>query len=459
MSSENENRLRSHLELLKQELRLEDFIHRFVEIGIITGVERDDILNCLPKARVEKFLQILLQGGDRVYHDFCNILTDKNNAQKYQMVIKALELPTGRKSSTGAAISDAGRSVTGLSALSLESGNSSNDNGENGQPFCGSARSVWRTGPLPREDSGSANNDNDKSIAECRPTTPAEAVHMAVAKATLASHLENGDDPKAGGLNMETLEQELVRIAPTIADLFNKISSQNSTVVAATEEELKQIKDDNERLRKTNRSLVEKLNSFQQKIIQLQLENKKLKDESVSEKKKQDELKQRADELEGLKDRLEEQKRALEEKEHELDIQMQKIADVISDNEKQKEQLDHLEQLQEEGLREFDLQQEQITTLMEEKEKQKEQIEDLEAKQRYGEQLLYRLEERLLLLERGGGAAHRNRQRSQFGLSMSRPWMNGMVERSHHAKVKFQVQPQFPSDNFGPNKGGKGWNF
>ena len=101
MSSGNENRLRSHLELLKQELRLEDFIHRFVEIGIITGVERDDILNCLPKARVEKFLQILLQGGDRVYHDFCNILTDKNNAQKYQMIIKALELPTSRKSSTG----------------------------------------------------------------------------------------------------------------------------------------------------------------------------------------------------------------------------------------------------------------------------------------------------------------------------------------------------------------------
>lgn len=457
MSFENENRLRSHLELLKQELRLEDFIHRFVEIGIISGVQRDDILNCLPNDRVEKFLQILIQGGDRVYHDFCNILTDKNNAQKYRMVIKALELSIDDKSPKGASMSDAGRSATGLSAISLaSSGRLNNDNGDSGQPFCGSARSVWRTGPLPREDSDSSDTDNDKQVEDCRPTTPAEALHMAVAKATIASSLELGDESKVGGVNMETLEQELVRIAPTIADLFNKISSQKNTVVAATEEELKKIKDDNERLRKTNRSLVEKLNSFQQKIIQLQLENKKLKDDSDCEKKTQEELKQRASELQGLKERLEEQKRALQEKEHELDIQMQKIADVISDNEKQKEQLNHLEELHEEGLREFDLQQEQITTLMEDKEKQKEQIEDLEAKQRFGEQLLYRLEERLLLLESGGGAARRNRQRNQFGLSLSRPWMNGMVERSHHAKVKFQ--PQFP-DNLGPTKGGKGWNF
>ena len=312
-------------------------------------------------------------------------------------------------------------------------------------------------GPLNTDDKESANNDNDKDMDDCRPTTPAEAVHMAVAKATLAAaNLDNADDPKAGSVNMETLEQELVRIAPTIADLFNKISSQKKTVVAATEEELKHIKDDNERLRKTNRSLVEKLNSFQQKIIQLQLENKKLKDVSDQEKSKKEELQQRASELEGLKERLEEQKKALEEKEHELDLQMQKIAQVIADNDQQKEQLGHLEKLHEEGLRDFDMQQEQITSLMEDKEKQKEQIEDLEAKQRFGEQLLYRLEERLLQLERGGGAARRNRQRSQFGLSMSKPWMNGMVERSHHANVKFT--PSFPSD-LSQYKGGKGWNF
>lgn len=101
MSSETENLLRSHLELLKQELRLEDFVHRFVEIGIISSVQRDDILNCLPNSRVEQFLQVLIQGGERVYHDFCNILTDKNNAQKYWAIIKALDLPTESKSSEG----------------------------------------------------------------------------------------------------------------------------------------------------------------------------------------------------------------------------------------------------------------------------------------------------------------------------------------------------------------------
>lgn len=457
MSSETENLLRSHLELLKQELRLEDFVHRFVEIGIISSVQRDDILNCLPNSRVEQFLQVLIQGGERVYHDFCNILTDKNNAQKYWAIIKALDLPTESKSSEDVSTPDAGRSATGLSALSLASGGSDNGNYNNdvGQLFPGSARNVWRTGPTHQDQSDSANADNDRKAETCRPTTPAEAVHMAVAKAKIASS-ENGEESK--GVDMETLEQELVRIAPTIADLFNKMSTQKNTVVAASEEELKKIKDDNERLRKTNRSLVEKLNSFQQKIIQLQLENKKLKDESQSEKKKQEELQQRASELEGLKERLEEQKKALQQKEHELDIQMEKIASVIADNEKQKEQLEHLEQMHEEGLREFDLQQEQIATLMEEKEKQNEKIEDLEAKQRFGEQLLYRLEERLLLLERGG--PKRNRQRSQFGLSYTRPWMNGMVERSHHANVKFQ--PHFPSDNSNPgsySKGGRGWNF
>lgn len=462
MSFETENLLRSHLELLKQELRLEDFVHRFVEQGIISGVQRDDILNCLPSSRVDKFLQILIKGGERVYHDFCNILMDKNNAQRYRAVIKALDLPTEQKpQSDEEPVADAGRSATGLSALSLgssvgENGNYNNDLG--GQQFPGSACNIWRAGIPQHDEANSPRADESRNMAECRPTTPAEAVHMAVEKAKLAS-AENGDDSKR--LNMESLEQELVKIAPTIADLFNKISNQNSTVVAATEEELKKIKEDNERLRKTNRTLVEKLNSFQQKIIQLQLENKKLKDDSVSEKKKADELEQRASELEGLKERLEEQKRALQEKEHELDIQMQKIADVISDNEKQKEQLDKLEELHEEGLREFDLQQEQITTLMEDKEKQKEQIEELEAKQRFGEQLLYRLEERLLMLERGGNAARRNRQRAQFGLSYSKPWMNGNVERSHHANVKFT--PHFPSDNsnMGPNfgRGGKGWNF
>lgn len=291
-----------------------------------------------------------------------------------------------------------------------------------------SARAPWRDDGPPKPEE------------QERPSTPADAVHQAVQKAS---------DEKSGNVDMEALEKELLKIAPTIADLFTKIHTQTTTVMACSEEELKKIKDDNDRLRKTNRSLVEKLNSFQQKIIQLQLENKKLREMNDNEKVKQTQLEEKSTELEKLKDKLIQQKRELEEKEKELDLQMDKLQAVINDNEEQKLKMANLEQLHEEGLREYEGQQIQIEELQKEKAQQQEQIEALEEKQKMSEQLLYRLEERLIMLEQRG--LNRNKTRPRY--MGSRPWMNGMLDKSHHVNVK--VQPQFPAE-FDRSKG-KGW--
>ena len=150
-------------------------------------------------------------------------------------------------------------------------------------------------------------------------------------------------------LDMQVLEQELVRMAPTIADLFKKIAKQTSSV-PTSEEELQKVKVENERLRKTNKSLIEKLNTFQQKIIQLQLDNKKLKENGDTTRAKKEELSAKAGELQEMERRLDEHKKALEEKEMELNTQLLKLREIEEENEMQREKIDKLEELQDEGI-------------------------------------------------------------------------------------------------------------
>lgn len=243
-------------------------------------------------------------------------------------------------------------------------------------------------------------------------------------------------------LDMQTLEQELVRMAPTIADLFQKITKQTRNV-PSSEEDIQKIKEENERLRKTNKSLIEKLNVFQQKIIQLQLDNKRLREYGDSEKMKKDDLARKASELQEMERRLEAHKKALEEKEVELNLQLLKLKDIEEENALQKEKIEMLKEMQDEGIEERNIQQEQISDLVEEKERQKDQIEQLEEKHKMGEQRIFRLEERLKFLEQGGNQPRRQR-RSTRVVSPPRNshWMNGIVDRSHHANVKYQT----PSD-------------
>ncbi|WAR18456.1 hypothetical protein MAR_000294 [Mya arenaria] len=414
MNSVDEAVFRRNWELLKQEIDVDDFVRKLVKAGVWGSTQAEAVLNAAPAnrdAKAERFLHAVVNSGTKCLQTMCNILLENRDNPRYETLVKALGIQ---------------QSFTQ---------DSENLSGERSDRMV-SARAPWRADEFFRRE----------DTEENRPSTPAEAVQAAVQKAS---------DEKSGNLDMDALEQELVKIAPTIADLFSKIHTQTTTVVATSDEELKKIREDNDRLRKTNRSLVEKLNSFQQKIIQLQLENKKLREFNDNEKIKQTQLDERSLELDLLKEKLIFQKHALEAKEKELDLQLEKLQSVVTDNEEQKLKLANLEQLHEEGLTDFEEQQIQIDELKKEKEQQKEQIEVLEVKQKMNEQFLVRLEERLAMLEQRG-----NQKKTRTRFMGTKPWMNGMMGRSHHVHVK--IQPQFPTDFSSANigvKGGKGWSF
>lgn len=201
-----------------------------------------------------------------------------------------------------------------------------------GESFIGSSRDS--------EISIASYNSNTSDDSNSATTTP-----QASTSSQRGASVSGNDAP----VDMKVLEQELVRIAPTIADLFKKISVQTSSSIPTTEEELQKVKDENERLRKTNKSLIEKLNAFQQKIIQLQLDNKKLKENGDAGRVKNDAIKQKAAELQAMEKRLDEHKKALEEKGRELNIQLEKLREIEEENEEQRQKIDKLEELQDEG--------------------------------------------------------------------------------------------------------------
>lgn len=302
--------------------------------------------------------------------------------------------------------------------------------------------------------------DTNVSSMSSAPDPQQAAASVHAAAAAMASVAVNDS-----GVDMKTLETELVRIAPTIADLFQKIvQTTNQSSGNPSWDELQRVKADNERLRKTNRALIEKLNTFQKQIIQLQLENKKLRDSGVCETETKAELDKKAEELNELKRKLEHQQQELIEKDQELSEQLEKIRAIEDENEKQKVQILKLEVLHDEGVSERNRQQIQITELREEREKQKYKIDHLEVIQKMDEERLERLEARLRLLEqiapvsnRGSiyGTSTRHRSTRVVSPPRSMPWMSGVVSRSHHANVKFTPPP--------PRGGGKaqekGWSF
>ncbi|XP_052766685.1 restin homolog [Mya arenaria] len=445
MNSVDEAVFRRNWELLKQEIDVDDFVRKLVKAGVWGSTQAEAVLNAAPAnrdAKAERFLHAVVNSGTKCLQTMCNILLENRDNPRYETLVKALGIQQSFTQDSGVSTLGAVRQSTTMSAMSSTSSLNlnvgacaENLSGERSDRMV-SARAPWRADEFFRRE----------DTEENRPSTPAEAVQAAVQKAS---------DEKSGNLDMDALEQELVKIAPTIADLFSKIHTQTTTVVATSDEELKKIREDNDRLRKTNRSLVEKLNSFQQKIIQLQLENKKLREFNDNEKIKQTQLDERSLELDLLKEKLIFQKHALEAKEKELDLQLEKLQSVVTDNEEQKLKLANLEQLHEEGLTDFEEQQIQIDELKKEKEQQKEQIEVLEVKQKMNEQFLVRLEERLAMLEQRG-----NQKKTRTRFMGTKPWMNGMMGRSHHVHVK--IQPQFPTDFSSANigvKGGKGWSF
>lgn len=219
----------------------------------------------------------------------------------------------------------------------------------------------------------------------------------------LASDLETARDStfyndSENTVDIRVMEEELVRIAPTIADLFQKFAN-SSSKQPVSEEEIRNVKQENQRLRKTNRALIDKLNTFQHRIIGLQCENKKLREEGDGVVETKEELDRKETELKELERRLEEQKNALEAKEIELNDQLMKIKDIEEDISIQQEQIEQLQNMREDDQVENERQQEELLQLRDDKKKQQQQILKLEFKQRIGEERLQSLDSRLKQLE------------------------------------------------------------
>lgn len=286
---------------------------------------------------------------------------------------------------------------------------------------------------------------NNTTISEKDSETKAgEAAAHAIGAAMSSFSIQDN----AFTVDMNDLEHELVKMAPQIARLFQKISRANPGV-KATKNELKELKGENDKLRKANRSLVEKLNIFQQKIIQLQLENKRLRDTGLNTKDSLVDLINRAEELSVLEKKLCDQKRELDAKEKELNEHLRKIEEIERENEQQKQQIKKLQNLHEENLKERTKQRVQISELKEDKERHQIQIEIMEELQRKEEERFLRLEHRLRLLEQASMPRYRpnekgdkRRQSRVMSPPKAMPWMSGVVNRSHHANVKFTPPAQ-----------------
>ncbi|XP_048737466.1 golgin subfamily A member 6-like protein 22 [Ostrea edulis] len=411
---------------LKNEIYVEDFIDAMMEAGIFNAQNKRDIMMVQPSTRqmkAEKFLNVLIQTGERGYEMFTTVLNDMSTDNRYTSLMEKLNLPTSNVMVVHPLVDDASAAACDYrpdtrgsqrpSTASSGSTDISRD-GETGERKR-SARQAWRSqtsGSTPPSASSRRPPSNSGARGMVRQPSTGEVNSVArfpnqpqspdVADEQPPSAASSDDrrlNEKNLSVDMNILEQELVRIAPTIAELFQKISKTTSSNIPVSEEEIRKVKDENERLRKTNRALIEKLNNFQQKIIQLQLENKNLRENGEGAKEAKEELGRKARELQEMERRLEEQKNALEEKEMELNIQLMKIKEIEKDIIRQKRQITKLEILHEEGQQENERQQEEIATLKDDRLKQQEQIRQLELKQRQGDERLRRLEERLKQIE------------------------------------------------------------
>ncbi|OWF46636.1 ensconsin-like [Mizuhopecten yessoensis] len=452
MSSMDERKIWKHWAYLKNELPADEIVDGMVEAGIFAPTQGRDILSVQPNTRqmkAEKFLNNLINAGDKGFETFCNILR-RDNENRYKAIMEKLEIGENaggcsggaaasnlinvRPTSTAAPVDntrpDSGRSGSQRPISSMSSSSASTDismpsrDGETGEKNQrrgkSAARRAWRsessasesfppTNQVPPNNAvapygglARAPSTGEAIITQSRNSDYEERSNMAApgGHPSGASGSDNSQAtaPETPGVDMKALEQELVRIAPTIAELFQKFAM-TTCKDPVSEEEIQNVKAENERLRKTNRALIDKLNSFQHRIIQLQLENKKLREEGEGVMEAKDELDRKEFELKDLEKRLEEQKQALEEKELELNNQLMKIQDIENDIARQKEQIKKLETLHEEGQLDNERQQEEILILREDKKKQQQQILKLEFKQRVGEERLQSLDSRMRQLE------------------------------------------------------------
>lgn len=479
MADEDERNLWRNWTFLKHELRVEDLTEGLVKARRFNAETKETILTVQPNTKfmkAEKFLSALIRSGKKGYLTFCYLL--KNDTRnRYTEVIEKLGINMEDDYDISDSVSQAGsedtqRLTSAKSSMSGSTGISSKD-GETGEK---KGKQVipdilqQLPGPseinAPTERNAATPNLLPTQTSLIRQASEVSTTDNDTATAVYAvrTALKNGDTGDRTNVDLTALEQELVNIAPTIADLFKRISKTNDERPSSTSvEDLNKVKEENERLRKTNRNLIDKLNMFQQQIINLQLENKKLRANDKCDQKSKEELNKKSQELENLRKKFENQKHELEQKEQELDLQLEKIRGIEEENERQKIQIMKLEVLHDESVDDRKEQQDQIEQLMQEKANQQHQINALTEKQVMDEERLQKMEQRLILLENTGGGSRTSyfnktrdkNKRSTRIMSPPRtmPWMNGTLNRSHNANVKFNPPP--PREK--PQE--KGWSF
>ncbi|XP_052107208.1 girdin-like isoform X6 [Mytilus californianus] len=430
MGSVDEETLWKHWMYLKNELHVEDLLVDLVKSGVFTEHQQNDILHVSPNTRqmkAEKFLKVLIQSGEKGFDVFCEILR-RNSDNRYQAVIDKLNISNTPVESTGASgiaapinnnvqfrpeSSASAASSTSLCSLPSHDG----ETGEKNIKQNKSARRAWRSdasmtgSETARQPMATQNQENLDVSTVTQNTNRVVNNDEPQGAASISGQL---NDRQNSNIDMQVLEQELLRLAPTIADVFHRIS-QSTAQVPVSEEDIKKVREDNERLRKTNRTLIEKLNIFQQRIIRLQLENKNLREEGEGANEAKKDLEDKANELDAIEKRIENQKIALEEKEKELKVQLMKIEEIENNMSKQRNKIQELHTLYDEGVEESCKQQDEIQKLQEEKEVQDAQIGQLEYKQKLSNERMKDLEDRLEQLEIGG------RNRRGIGLRRSNP--------------------------------------
>lgn len=438
MGSVDEETLWKHWMYLKNELHVEDLLEKLVTSGVFTEAQQNEILHVTPNTRqmkAEKFLKVLVQSGEKGFDVFCEILR-QNSDNRYQAIITKLNIASTREepaaNSTVAVTSAETNKEPGQhrpeSSASAASSTSfcslPSHDGETGEKNLkhGKSRRAWRSdaslagSEMGRQNTPASSLTNNDLVS----SIPIENIVVPVSQAT--HDLNQGAvcaERQNSNIDMQVLEQELLRLAPTIADVFQRIS-QSTSQVPVSQEDIKKVKEDNERLRKTNRTLIEKLNTFQQRIIRLQLENKNLREAGEGAKEAKQDLDKKAHELEAIEKRIEDQKSALEEKEKELKVQLLKIEEIENNMVKQRNKIKELHNLYDDGVEESCRQQDEIQKLQDEKEIQNHQIDHLEFKQRQSHERMKDLEERLEQLEKAG---------SRRGIGMRRANPRAMSKR------------------------------
>lgn len=476
MLDDDERKLWRNWTFLKHELRVEELTEGMVKAGRFNDEVKELILTVQPNTKfmkAEKFLSALIRSGKKGYQTFCILLkTDPKN--RYYDVMEKLGININEEDDIPDSISQVGseepqRIPSARSNMSGNTGISSKD-GETGEKKCKQPMPDILQQLSTKEETREGSNDTPnllrtQSSLIRQVSTMSTPNDSATAVYAVRTAIQNGDTAGHSGVDLTTLEQELVKIAPTIADLFQRITKTKDEQPNATSiEDLNKVKEENERLRKTNRNLIEKLNMFQQQIINLQLENKKLRANDKCDQKSKEELNRKNQELENLRQKFETQKLELERKDQELNVQLKKIRDIEEENERQKIQIMKLEVLHDESVDDRKEQQDQIEQLRKEKANQQAQINALREKQAMDEERLQKMEQRLLLLENTGGGSrasywnHKNRDKSKRSARImspprTMPWMNGILNRSHNANVKFNPPP--PREK--PQE--KGWSF